>query len=161
MHGKVVLLIRSPCCLCKDFQRFPETLRWNLFGFVKSLKTDGPRNQQVMLGFSGQLVDLDLPSCGKEEEAPAGNDHKRWFQSAVWGFERFGISCSRQFEHGLRHIALIFKRGRRNCASAQVAVLQDSYATSRSESFPLCLSKSYQQQTFALRCGGVGSPPPT
>ena len=47
----------------------------------------GPRNQEVMLDFSGQLVDPDFTSSGKEEEARAGNDHKRWFQSAVWGFE--------------------------------------------------------------------------
>ena len=42
----------------------------------------GPRSQQVMLDFSGQLVGLDFASCGKEEEERAGND-----QSAVWGFE--------------------------------------------------------------------------
>ena len=40
-----------------------------------------------MLDFSGQLMDLDATSCGKGEEALAGNDYKIWFQSAVWGFE--------------------------------------------------------------------------
>ena len=40
-----------------------------------------------MLDFSGPLMDQDFTSSGKEEEARAGNDHKRWFQSAVWGFE--------------------------------------------------------------------------
>ena len=44
----------------------------------------GRRNPQVMPDFSGQLVDLDFTSCGTDEEARSGDDHKRFPQCRAW-----------------------------------------------------------------------------